>query len=140
MSFSPTDIAGITAWWDAAQVAGNDGDALGTVSDVSGVGRHLTQATGGLQPLLKKAANGINGQNVIRFDGSNDVVYRANTGIIQNVSIATFFIVCKATNTTMTNCAPFFISRDVAGSTLAGVFAGNASDGKWMIGGRRLNS
>lgn len=63
---------GPTLFLDADSVSGADGDAIGTWSDESGNDAHFTEATN--KPLLKKAANGINGHNVLRFDGSNDVM------------------------------------------------------------------
>ena len=63
---------GPTLFLEADSVTGNDGDAIGTWSDESGAGRNFSIATAALKPLLKKAANGINGCNVLRFDGAND--------------------------------------------------------------------
>lgn len=57
---------------DADTISGADGDAIGTWSDGSGNGVDFTQSTASYKPLLKKAANGINGHNVLRFDGSDN--------------------------------------------------------------------
>lgn len=58
---------------DADSVSGSDGDAIGTWSDESGNAAHFTQALfDDYKPILKKATNGINGHNVLRFDGIND--------------------------------------------------------------------
>lgn len=71
-SFAPTDIANLSLWLKADSIAGSDGDPISSWSDSSGNGNNATQATGVSQPLLKTAGNGLNGLNVVRFDGSND--------------------------------------------------------------------
>lgn len=63
---------GPTLFLDADSVPGSDGDAIGTWSDESGNAAHFTESSN--KPLLKKAANGINGHNVLRFDGTNDLL------------------------------------------------------------------
>jgi hypothetical protein len=70
--FKPTDIAGCRLWLSGDYLVGNDGDALSAWADRSGQGRDAAQATGSQQPLLKKGANGINGRNVVKFDGVDD--------------------------------------------------------------------
>ncbi|OGV52013.1 MAG: hypothetical protein A2017_05580 [Lentisphaerae bacterium GWF2_44_16] len=69
-SFSPDDLAGLIEWLDADTISGNDGDAVATWT--ARTGANAVQATEANKPLLKKGANGINGHNVIRPDGSND--------------------------------------------------------------------
>jgi len=63
---------GPTLLLDADLISGNDGNAIQTWSDDSGNSRNFSQATSGCRPLLKKAANGINSHNVLRFDGTDD--------------------------------------------------------------------
>lgn len=64
--------SGLVLWLKADDLTGADGSAVSTWTDASGLGNNATQGTGSLQPLLKKAANGINGLNVVRFDGTDD--------------------------------------------------------------------
>lgn len=71
--FTPNDIAGLLLWLNAGAIAGNDGDAIATwANQKTGGGDDYTQGTGAKKPLLKKGANGINGQNVVLFDGVDD--------------------------------------------------------------------
>jgi len=140
MPFSPSDIAGLQLWLKADQIAGNDGDSVSTWSDQSGVGRDVTEVTAGQDPVLKKAANGINSQNVVRFDGSDDVLARLNTSIVQNVGASTVAIVFRAANTTQDGTTPFLISTVSAGTTRAAFFFGLSADGKLNVGGRRLDA
>lgn len=140
MPFSPSDIAGLQLWVKADQIAGNDGDSVSTWSDQSGSSRHLTEVTAGQDPILKKAANGINSQNVVRFDGSNDVLAFLSTSIIQNLGATTMALVFRAANTTQDGTTPFLISTASAGSTRAAFFFGLSADGKLNVGGRRLDA
>lgn len=84
--FSPSSIAGLQLWLDAttglfdATSGGNpvtaDGSSVARWEDQSGSGYHVTQATLANRPLLKTAIR--NSKNVIRFDGSNDILVSAN--------------------------------------------------------------
>lgn len=69
--FSPDDIAGLRAWFDADAITGKvDTDTISQWDDLSGNGLHATQATGANQPTYQ--TNEINGLPVVQFDGSND--------------------------------------------------------------------
>lgn len=88
-AFSPTDIAGLKLWLDASQITGlNDGDAVATWSDVSGNGRDFTQGTASARPIYKTAI--LNGKPVVRFDGVDDKLSRAN--FITNSASTTFAV------------------------------------------------
>jgi hypothetical protein len=66
----PTDLSGLTVWFDASQITGKaDGDAIGQWDDASGNAKHATQATGTKQPTYKTAI--LNGRPVVRFDGGD---------------------------------------------------------------------
>lgn len=66
--FSPNDLSP-RAWLDADNIAGVDGDAVSSWLDDSGNLNTAVQATPVDRPVLKKTTNGINGKNVVRFDG-----------------------------------------------------------------------
>ncbi len=69
--FSPTDVPGLELWLRADKITGlNDGDAITTWSDQSGQGNDATQATADYKPTYK--VNILNGQPIVRFDGSDD--------------------------------------------------------------------
>ena len=92
----PNDISGLTLWLKASAIAGSDGDAIGTWADSSAAAfASFTQATAANKPLLKTGANGINSQNVLRFDGTNDQL--GSTGIlsslITNAAFTTFTVI-----------------------------------------------
>lgn len=69
-------IASETWRVDAADVSGNDGDAIASVTGT--YGNIFAQADADKKPLLKTGANGINNNNVLRGDGSNDILVASN--------------------------------------------------------------
>lgn len=69
--FTPPDIAGLVAWYDASAITGlSDGDPVASWADESGNGQTATQADATKQPVYKTGI--VNGLPVLRFDGSND--------------------------------------------------------------------
>lgn len=79
--FNPSDISNLALWVDAddastlyqsggGSLAAADGDVVGAWLDKSGNGRHMTQATAGNKPILKK--NQLNGKQMVRGDGVDD--------------------------------------------------------------------
>lgn len=70
-SFNPLSITGCVLWLDASQIEGlSNNDPVGTWSDLSGTGRHFSQATENKKPLYKTVQQ--NGLPAVVFDGSND--------------------------------------------------------------------
>lgn len=88
--FVPTDIAGCTVWLNAGALVLSNNDPVASWTDLSGNGNNAVQATGSLQPLFKTAI--LNSQPVVRFDGLDDVMQGAISGI---TSDATIFVVAK---------------------------------------------
>lgn len=72
--FTPKNISGLALWMQADDLAGDDGDAIASWVSKEGNNYSFAQADADKKPLLKKAANGINGRNVVRFDGTNDLL------------------------------------------------------------------
>lgn len=109
--FSPTLVPGLTGWWDASDSAtlfdatsgGSAVAADGGVArweDKSGNGRHWTQGTSGNRPARKTAVR--NSLDVLRFDGSNDLM-QANgwqADDVVSASAFTCFAVAVATSVT----------------------------------------
>jgi hypothetical protein len=102
-SFSPSNIAGLSLWLDAttglfdATSGGNpvttDASSVARWEDQSGNSRHITQATSASQPILKTAIQ--NGKNIIRFDGTNDILRRSGA-FVHAQGAATIFVVVSA--------------------------------------------
>jgi len=86
---------GPTLLLDADLVSGNDGDAIQTWADDSGNSRDFSQVFSNKRPLLKKAANGINGHNVLRFDGSDDCLDGPNASDLVSTKADSYWIVFK---------------------------------------------
>lgn len=107
-TFSPLAISGLAAWWDADQITGlTDNQAVAQWNDMSGNARHLVQATGTKQPSYQ--TNEVNGQPIVRFDGTDDVMeVAANIGNTNPSDLSIFVVVKQASATSRTMIA----SRD----------------------------
>jgi hypothetical protein len=101
--FSPTDISGVQAWYDAsdastlydATTGGSLVAADGGVArweDKSGNGRHMTQSTSANRPARKTSQQ--NGRDTLLFDGTNDQM-AASDFLDVNTGGITAFIVYK---------------------------------------------
>jgi hypothetical protein len=100
-TFNPLTISGLQAWYsarypgslyqDSAQTtaAASNGDPVGGWQDLSGNGRHVTQATSSKRPTLSLSAQ--NGQAGIVFDGVDDTM--ASSAF--NLSDGSVFVVYK---------------------------------------------
>jgi hypothetical protein len=87
-AFSPTDITGLYAWYDADQLGLADNDPVSSWTDESGGGRHLT----GTAPTFK---TGIQvGKPGVLFDGTDDQL----TVTVGADTSRTLFIVAKKTS------------------------------------------
>lgn len=74
--FDPRSIPGLKLWLAADRISGlNDGDPVGTWSDLSGQSNHATQATGSKKPLYKVGIQ--NGKPGVLTDGVDDVLVSA---------------------------------------------------------------
>lgn len=89
--FNPKSIAGLEAWY-AADVASSITIATGVQqwSDLSGKGRHLTQAVTNNQPAYNSVT--LNGKPTVTFDGNNDSLRAAAFSVAQPNH---YFIVCR---------------------------------------------
>lgn len=77
--YSPTQLgpaafylAGRGDLLNASDTTALAGEAVKTWNDISGNGKHLTQGTSGLRPVMSTTAAGINGRAVPIFDGADD--------------------------------------------------------------------
>jgi hypothetical protein len=70
-AWSPLDLSGLVAWYDASNAASitSSGGAVSQLADLSGNGYHLTQATAGAKPTTGTRTQ--NGLNVLDFDGGD---------------------------------------------------------------------
>ena len=74
-SWTPADLTGLVAWWDASDTATITHDDTGAVSawaDKSGNGYSLTQPTSTRRPTT--GATSLNSLNVLTFDGGDDII------------------------------------------------------------------
>lgn len=84
-------------WFKADSVSGSDGDSVASWSDSSGNGNTASQATSARQPTLQ--TNELNGQSVLEFDGTNDIL---SDGDVADLDVGTgdiwFAAVFKSTS------------------------------------------
>ena len=93
-AWSPASIAGLVLWLDASQITGlNDGDAVATWNDLSGLANNATQGTASARPLYK--TNIKNGKPALLFDGVDDG-FSLTTGL--SLSAYTVFVVWAQTD------------------------------------------
>lgn len=79
--WSPASILGLTVWYRATDVVLGTGNRVAQWTDLSGNGRHLTQATETKQPLLIAADPNFNGKPSIDFDGVDDYMTGASLAV-----------------------------------------------------------
>lgn len=70
----PTEIPNLAAWYRADQGI-TIATGVSQWNDISGNARHLTQGTGGAQPLF--VASAVNGKPAVRCDGADDFMTAA---------------------------------------------------------------
>jgi hypothetical protein len=128
-AFSPTDITGLYAWYDADQLGLADNDPVSSWTDESGGGRHMT---GAATPLYKTGVQ--NGLPGVLFDGTDDTL----TATVAADASRTIFIVAKKLSST-TGGSVWSMSN-----TSARVFTGSGSG--WLynakdaaVGGGQAN-
>jgi len=100
-AWTPNMVSGLNLWLDASDLSGSDGDVVSSWVSKEGNNYNFAQADEAKQPLLKKAANGIGGHNIVRFDGSNDLLVLPSAPFI-GVS-GTAFIVYRLSATPSTH-------------------------------------
>jgi hypothetical protein len=115
--FSPANIPGITAWWDASDpstlfdatsggIAVAAGGEVARLEDKSGNGRHFTQDTSANRPTRKTSEQ--NGLDVLRLDGTNDqMAIAADFSAFFSEDAGTAFVVAKAESVTTNDDIPY---------------------------------
>lgn len=89
-AFSPTDIAGMAAWWAARKESFANNDPVGTATDWTGNGLSLTQATASKKPLFLTGQK--NGLPAFSADGVDDFFSGGDILDIGTGSIHFFFV------------------------------------------------
>jgi len=90
-------VAGVSVWLAARkETTYSDGNEVATWHDFSGGGHDASQAGATLKPLYKTGI--LNGQAVMRFDGSNDTMSLGDLSAVFT-SAATLFIVATTPDT-----------------------------------------
>jgi hypothetical protein len=125
--------ANLALWLDASALVGNDGDAIAAWPDGSGAGHDASQAVASARPALKKGTAGLNGRNVVRFDGSTDFLTGSfPTGGAQSYR---FYFVAR-TGTTLSAYGTLMSSGVGAPSSTSGIVWGQvvSTDPSYLAG------
>jgi hypothetical protein len=125
-SFNPLSLS--PALW-----LSDTGSNAGQWDDLSGNGRHATQATAANQPAIVTGA--LNGRQVRRFDGSNDSLAIADRALLRNLAGATVFAV--ATPSSVADGERYVFSASSSNLTLNMFLFGTIAN-QFRYGGRRL--
>lgn len=108
-------------------------------SDLSGNSFSPTQANASFRPSI--ILNAINGRQVRRFDGSDDVLkFATPNNILQNVAGGTLFVVRKFITSPQFGRIVFAAFVNGSNTSARGLLAGGAIANKAYAGGRRLDS
>ena len=84
-------------WLKASELGFSNGDDVGTWADSSGNGHDFLQSSAGQQPVYRDGSNGINGQAILDFDGSDDrLVDDDGTSYLEGLSGVTAFFVVES--------------------------------------------
>ncbi|MBN2667713.1 MAG: hypothetical protein JXR60_00675 [Bacteroidales bacterium] len=91
---NPGDINGLVCWLDASQLSGSDESSVASWEDL--VNAYTFTASGSEQPILK--LNEQNSKNIVRFDGSDDVLSAGDIELHSNTNGLTIVAVVKPEN------------------------------------------
>lgn len=94
-AFSPADIAGLAAWYDASDAASitESGGAVSQWNDLSGNGYHLTQSTSTQKPTT--GSHTMNGLNVLDFSSDGKDRMAPSSNPLSGASAGTMFYVAQ---------------------------------------------
>lgn len=71
-AWTPASITGLTAWFRADAADITIGTGVSQWADKSGNGRHISQGTGGAQPVFTEVDSDFNNRGSVDFDGTDD--------------------------------------------------------------------
>lgn len=147
----PRSISGLVRWYDfsdanqlftdssATLPVTADGDAIGCVKDKSGLGIHGIQATGGNKPVYKVGIRA--GRSVARFDGTDDYMNSASSGVWANstgvtiIAVASMDAYSAGTDTVcgfLSNASPATTVLAIRRTT-TGTFNAGSTDGAAVV-------
>lgn len=114
--------AGAVVAYDARYLTDSDGTALQTWTDRAG-SYNATESDSTKRPLVKTGANGINGQTVLQFDGSNDDLQASSVPLNTYITVT----VCGK----FTTAKPMFFEHSANANTFSGFYFYGSNNWAW---------
>lgn len=115
------------------------GGSVARWEDKSGSAFHVTQSGTTARPSRQTTVQ--NGLDVVRFDGSNDILTRGTTTLLKNVSYAAIYTARKINVSPVTNPPWIFgCTTGTSGFLRAAIDLNRGNTGKYGSGGRRLDA
>ena len=96
VNFDPSALSGLVGWWNADNVTLNGGTVSG-MTDLSGLGKHLTQTNAAAQPTHN--ATGLNGHGTMTFSSIHGLGVTGRNLTPNIVNSVHYYTVYKSTST-----------------------------------------
>ncbi|MEI7954356.1 MAG: hypothetical protein WCJ66_04220 [Verrucomicrobiota bacterium] len=136
-------VSGYTRWFDASQIAANNGDAVSTWNDLSANAANATVPGGNATPVYVANAGTETGLGAVYFAGNGGAGNSAALKFTEDTGIRTVFSVFKGCSFLLTDASQYHFHRpsdNNAGDALfAGYASGNITGGSTYVNGTLVN-
>ncbi len=135
MTFNPQ------LWLDARDLGSITitSSAVSVLNDKSGNGYNFTQGTAASRPVPVAGASPT-GRQILRFDGTNDVLRTGSTNLLRNVSGSTIYMVSKLNGSVGARRDMFVMSTNASGGLRSGIFNSLVTTQKALYANRTLDA
>lgn len=137
--FDPASLFGngeVGMIYDPDAIVGSDGDAQASLSDISGNGFDLAQATGANRPLLDDTG----GVKSLEYDGSNDRLFLSAGGALDVFRNKSYGTVITALNATSSGSQVFAVGVTTPGAGTLRLTVGKSTGDKAHLIARRTDA
>ncbi len=137
-------VSGYARWFDASQIAANNGDAVSTWNDLSANAANATVPGGNATPVYVANAGTETGLGAVYFAGNGGAGNSAALKFTEDTGIRTVFSVFKGCSFLLTDTSQYHFHRpsdNNAGDALfAGYASGNITGGSTYVNGTLVNA
>lgn len=124
---APSSLSNLTAYWPHTSASKTIATGVSSWADSAGAARNMTQANGALQPTVVAAA--LDGAEVVRFDGVDDVLASSALSSLITASAWTIYCVARWRSVATTNGAANVWTHDAVIADSTGYLALTARQG-----------